>query len=197
MLKIGDFSKLTFVSVKTLRYYDELGLLKPVRVDRESGYRYYTVDQMPRLNRILALKDLGLSLDQIAVLLKDNLTAEHIRGILLLKLAETEERLKEEEARRQRVEVRLKQIEKEGMLPMTEVVIKDLPVQHIASIRRIIPNYSVLGELFNELFGTIMPAGLKLLGPTVAIYHEHRDLPKTIPFLLSLPVFQFSPKEYL
>ncbi len=66
MFKIGDFSKLSQVTVKTLRYYDELGLLKPVEVDRFTGYRYYSADQLPRLNRILSLKDLGLSLEQIA-----------------------------------------------------------------------------------------------------------------------------------
>ncbi len=61
MFKIGDFSKLAQVSDKTLRYYAQLGLLKPVWVDRFSGYRYYTLEQLPRLNRILALKDLGFS----------------------------------------------------------------------------------------------------------------------------------------
>ena len=65
MLKIGDFSKLSQVPVKTLRYYDEIGLLKPVQVDRFTSYRYYSFEQLRRLNRILALKDLGLSLEQI------------------------------------------------------------------------------------------------------------------------------------
>ena len=66
MIKIGSFSKLSLVPVKTLRYYDEIGLLKPVEVDRFTAYRYYSVDQLPRLNRILALKDLGFSLEHIA-----------------------------------------------------------------------------------------------------------------------------------
>ncbi|MBM3146155.1 MAG: MerR family transcriptional regulator, partial [Chloroflexi bacterium] len=61
MLKIGDFSKLSRVSVKTLRYYDGIGLLKPLQVDRFTAYRYYSYEQLPRLNRILALKDLGMA----------------------------------------------------------------------------------------------------------------------------------------
>ena len=73
MLKIGDFSRLSFVSIKTLRYYDEFGLLAPVRVDESTGYRYYTADQAPRLNRILALKDLGLSLEEIKRLLDEKI----------------------------------------------------------------------------------------------------------------------------
>ncbi len=53
MLKIGDFSKLAHVSIKTLHHYDELGLLKPVHIDRFSGYRYYGLEQLATLNRIL------------------------------------------------------------------------------------------------------------------------------------------------
>ena len=66
MLKIGEFSKFGQVSVKALRHYDELGLLAPARIDRFTGYRYYALDQLPRLNRILAFKDLGFSLDEMA-----------------------------------------------------------------------------------------------------------------------------------
>jgi DNA-binding transcriptional MerR regulator len=66
VLKIGEFSTLTQVSIKTLRHYDELGLLKPVRIDPESGYRYYSASQLPRLHRILALKDLGFPLHRVA-----------------------------------------------------------------------------------------------------------------------------------
>jgi hypothetical protein len=64
MLKIGDFSRLSQVSVKTLRYYDEVALLKPTQVDEVSGYRYYSMAQLRQLHRILALRDLGFSLDQ-------------------------------------------------------------------------------------------------------------------------------------
>jgi DNA-binding transcriptional MerR regulator len=63
MLKIGNFSKLSQVSVKTLHYYDQIGLLRPAKIKRFTGYRYYTIDQLPRLNRILALRDLGFSLE--------------------------------------------------------------------------------------------------------------------------------------
>ncbi len=61
MLKIGDFSKLSRVSVQALRHYDEMNLLKPAQVDTFTGYRYYSASQLPRFNRILALKDLGFS----------------------------------------------------------------------------------------------------------------------------------------
>ena len=73
MLKIGEFSKLAQVSVKTLRYYDELGLLRPDWVDRYTGYRYYSLQQLPRLNRLLALRELGFPLAQIERLLREDL----------------------------------------------------------------------------------------------------------------------------
>ena len=78
MLKIGDFSKFSRVSIKTLRYYDEIGLLKPAEVDKFTGYRYYSVDQLSRLNRIMGLKDLGLSLEEINQLLAGNPSAEKV-----------------------------------------------------------------------------------------------------------------------
>ena len=69
MIRIGEFSRIGQVSVKTLRYYDTVELLKPTEVDPSTGYRYYSFDMLPKLNRILALKELGLSLEQIKQLL--------------------------------------------------------------------------------------------------------------------------------
>ncbi len=91
MFKIGDFSKLSQVSVKALRLYDQMGLLKPSQVDRFTSYRYYSASQLPRLNRILALKNLGFSLEQIAKLLDDQIPPEQIRGMLRLKQAELQQ----------------------------------------------------------------------------------------------------------
>ena len=99
MLKIGDFSRLSRVTVKALRYYDEIGLLKPVAVDRFTGYRYYSADQLPRLNRIIVLKNLGLSLEEVSQLLNNDLPAEHIRQLLHVKRAEIRQRLQDEQGR--------------------------------------------------------------------------------------------------
>ena len=116
MFKIGEFSKFSQVPVKTLRYYDEIDLLKPVEVDQHTGYRYYSAEQLYRLNRILALKDLGLSLAQIGELLDGDLPAEQMRGMLRLKQAEVQGRVKEEQARLARVEWRLRQIEELSLI---------------------------------------------------------------------------------
>ncbi len=96
MIRIGDFSRLSRVSIKTLRYYDEMGLFKPVDVDRLTGYRYYSASQLPRLNRILALRDLGLSLEQIARVLDEGVSSEQLRGMLRLKRAELQQHIADE-----------------------------------------------------------------------------------------------------
>ncbi len=95
MFKIGEFSKISRVPVKTLRYYDEIGLLRPARTDDFTGYRYYAIEQLARLNRILALKDLGFALEQIARLLDGNLSPDHMRELLAMRQAELRERVRQ------------------------------------------------------------------------------------------------------
>jgi effector-binding domain-containing protein len=188
VLKIGDFSKLSLVSVKTLRYYDEIGLLKPAQVDEWSGYRYYSASQMPRLNRILALKDLGMSLEQIARLLDEGLPAEQIRGMLRFQLAEIEQRVQDDKGRMVRVEARLKHIEREGKLPVYEVILKKLPAQNVAQVRRVLPNYGCLGQLFGELFGYLGPSGTPPAGPPWAIYHDPEFKDRDVDIEVAVPV---------
>ncbi len=179
MLKIGDFSKLAQVSVKALRHYGRLGLLKPAWIDRFTGYRYYTPDQLPRLNRILALKELGFSLDQIRQLLRDDLSAAELRGMMRLKHAELERQVQAEQARLARVEARLRQIEREGAMPDYEVVLKSVPPQRVVGVRDVIPSFADMGRLFGELRvylqGQRVP--LDATSPTMAIYYdgEHRE----------------------
>ena len=108
MFRIGEFSRLSHVTVKTIRHYDKIGLLKPARVDSLTKYRYYSASQLPRLNRILALKGLGLSLEQIKMLLDQDLPAAQIRGMLRLKRLEIQESLDQEQSRLDRVEQMLR-----------------------------------------------------------------------------------------
>lgn len=161
MLKIGDFSRLGQVSIDTLRHYDSLGLLKPSEVDSTSGYRYYSFHQLGRLNRILALKDLGLSLGQIAPMLEGEISAEQLQGMLKLKRAEIEEHIDTEHERLARVESRLRQIESESNLLSHDVVIKNIRPLLVASIRRVIPAHDQVIHLFNELLDYLVPYDLR------------------------------------
>ena len=114
MIRIGDFSRLSQTPVSTLRYYDEIGLLKPVEVDHFTGYRYYTFDQLASLQRIQALKDLGFSLEQIARLLADDLPARQVHEMLRSKRTELHEQVQDHHEQIERLDAWLKQIEKEN-----------------------------------------------------------------------------------
>lgn len=139
MLKIGEFARIGQVSIATLRHYDQYGLLKPAVLDQDTGYRYYAFDQLPRLHRILALKDLGFPLEQIALFLEEELSLAQLQGMFKLKQAQTQQMIDTEQARLTRIAARLRQIEQEGKMPIYEVLLKQVDILHIASIRATIP----------------------------------------------------------
>jgi DNA-binding transcriptional MerR regulator/L-amino acid N-acyltransferase YncA len=114
MIRIGDFSRLSQTPVSTLRYYDEVGLLKPVNVDHFTGYRYYTLDQLARLHRIQALKELGFSLDEIVRLLSEDLPVQQVHRMLQRKRVELREQVEDHHEQLERVDAWLKQIEEEN-----------------------------------------------------------------------------------
>ena len=193
MFKIGDFSRLSQVPVKTLRYYDEIGLLKPAEVDRFTRYRYYSAEQLPRLNRILALRDLVLSQAQVGHLLDGDLPADQIRGMLRLKQAEAHQKVEDKQTRLARVEWRLRQIEQEGVMSTQEVVLKKVAAMTVGSLRDIIPTYSEIGQLYGELFAYLGRQRISPVGPPFAIYHEEEyrerdvDAEAAVPIAMSMP----------
>src|SRR5262245_2107551 len=152
MFRIGDFSKLTRVSIKMLRHYDDIGLLKPIRVDLASNYRYYSADQLPRLNRIIALKDLGFSLEQIGMLLDERLSPEEIRGMRKLRRSETAERVPVEQLRLAQIESRLRTIAHDEQHSIYDVVARAGGPQLMATIRQVVASPGEpIGRLFDEV----------------------------------------------
>ena len=170
-LKIGDFARIGQVTIQTLRHYDDLGLLKPADVDALSGYRYYSVDQLPRLHRILALKDLGFSLEQVAHLLEDHLPFAEIHGMLRLKQNELRNQVQEQLDRLERLEARLRLIEQENQLLDYEVILKRVEPISVASVRRVIPSYWEEGLLWVDLFNQLQQAGMTIDSPCMTLYH--------------------------
>jgi len=195
VIKIGDFSKLSQVSVQALRYYDELGLLKPVEVDRFTGYRYYSASQLPRLNRILALKDLGFSLEKIAQTLEEGVSPEQLRGMLRLRQAEQQQRVAEEQERLARIEVRLRQIETEDTMSNYDVVLKKVEPLRVASIRDIIPAYSQQGQLWSELYAYLGQHRLTPGGPCLTVYHDEGYKERDVDAEVCQPVGGGQPSE--
>jgi DNA-binding transcriptional MerR regulator len=141
MFDTGKFSRLARVSKRTLRYYDSIELFKPVKVDAATGIRYYSAEQFADLNRIVSLKELGLTLDQIRRMLDEDVSSEEIYGMLLLKKAEAEQKLLEDVKRLRSIEARLRSPE----VYLTQgVVLKSVPEQTVLSYRNIISSEELL-----------------------------------------------------
>ena len=126
MFRIGEFAQIAQVSGRQLRFYDQLGLLQPAHIDPQTGYRYYSIRQLPRLNSILALKELGLSLEQIAPLLENGISPPELRAMLTMKRAQLEQSLREEESRLRHIESRIAQIDRQGGIGDYDVVVKQV-----------------------------------------------------------------------
>jgi DNA-binding transcriptional MerR regulator len=176
MLKIGEFSQLGQVTLCTLRHYDDLGLLKPAHIDPENDYRYYAIEQLPRLNRIIALKELGLTLEQIATLMDREVTAEQLRGMLRLRQAEIAQEMAAAQAQMERVAARLRLIEQEGQVSLYEVARKAAPAQTIVTIRQIVPTIEDMKyyrcSLYEEVYDWLAHQGIKPAGPELALYQN-------------------------
>lgn len=177
MFKIGDFSRLTGVSIKTLRYYDDIGLFSPMQIDRFTGYRYYSFEQIPRLNRILALKDLGFSLEQVGKMIDEPLTAEQLDGMLRLREAELQQQVAETQERLARVHARLQQIRQEGKMPDHEIILKRVESVKVASARELVAAPELMRErclaLNDEVCALMDAKGIQSDGVCLAIYHDN------------------------
>lgn len=188
MLRIGDFSRLGNVTIVTLRHYDQLGLLKPDKVDPETGYRYYSAAQLPRLNRILLLKDLGFNLEQIARLLDQNLPVEQMVGMLKLRQAEVEQLVTAEQARLARIEARLNHIQQEDNLPEYDLIIKKIEPLRVLSIRDKIDTYPQARLLLRELKAHLQRYGLEWSYPNLTIWQEIEYLEHDIEVEAAVPL---------
>ncbi|MDX2141396.1 MAG: MerR family transcriptional regulator [Chloroflexota bacterium] len=141
MFTVGEFATLARVSKRLLRYYDEIGLLRPMHTDRFNGYRYYSAEQLAQLNRILVLKELGLSLDQISRLLNDDVSTDEMQGMLLLKKAEIEQQLRAELQLIRQIEARLGAIRSAENRQPLDVVIKQVPAQSALAVKHVFETF--------------------------------------------------------
>ncbi|TPQ21697.1 MerR family transcriptional regulator [Streptomyces sporangiiformans] len=178
MFTIGDFARHGRVSIRMLRHYDATGLLRPAHVDPTTGYRYYSAAQLTRLNRVIALKELGFTLQQVQDIVDERVGTEELRGMLRLRRAELEATMAAAAARLVRVEARLQSIESEGSMPTNDVVIKQVPTVRVAELTATAASYEpedigpVIGPLYQELFRRLEAAGITPSGPGVAYYED-------------------------
>lgn len=173
MFKIGEFSKIAQVPVSQLRYYDEIGLLHPAKIDEWTGYRYYSAQQLSELNRILALKDLGLSLDQIRRMLSDAVSTEEIRGMFSLKKSQAEQAVRDELARLRSIEARLQQLETGDQIDRFDIVLKSVPDQDFLALRKQCSSFESARRTLLEMHQMLpRTVGKSNMGTYIAILHN-------------------------
>jgi DNA-binding transcriptional MerR regulator len=171
--RIGDFSRIARVSSRLLRFYDEIGLLKPMHADPKTGYRVYSAHQLAELNRIIVLKDLGFSLEQIGPVLKNKVNAAELRGMLLMRRTEAERALASETQKLRQIETRIAQIETEGKLAADDVLVRVEPARRLLSLRRVVASFveaRALISLLKEQVRVIYRQGHA--GQLVAVAHS-------------------------
>ena len=177
MLKIGEVSGLSRISIRMLRYYDENGLLCPAYIDETSGYRYYEECQLVEAARIAALRDIGFGVALIGEIIRGGeRTLERALRQRRKELLEERERANSQLLR---LESALHRLGKDECNMKYEVTCKTLPARYVASVRDILPAYSYEGRLWHTLMKETAALGLQPDGPccAVGIYHdtEYRD----------------------
>jgi DNA-binding transcriptional MerR regulator len=193
MLRIGQFARLWRISVRTLHFYEERGLIRPSHVDPQTGYRCCSTELLPQVNRILALRDLGPSLDQRrGVLSTGRLSSASPRTMLDAKRADLEAQVRAEQAPLCRVEARLRQIEQEGTMPDYEVVIRSVPPQLVAGRRRIVPTTDQIGELLPgdvaAVIEHVQAQGGRIRGPMAEVWHDRQFTGRDMDIAMVAPI---------
>jgi DNA-binding transcriptional MerR regulator len=171
MFRIGEFSKLTQVSIRMLRYYDETGLLKPAKIDRFTSYRLYSSEQISDLNKIVFLRDLGFNVSEIAVAL-DKWDDTFITAQLEAKRFEIENAIKSEQDKLSKIELAKRDIKQEKIAINYNVSIKDIPSYQVFSLRRVVPDYYSEGLLWKEMSVFAERHDISISSHTFTIYHD-------------------------
>ena len=173
MLKIGDFSKLTRISIRMLRHYDEIGLLKPDSTDKFTNYRYYSAGQLPIANRITALKDMGFSLAAISEIMTQYHDADQLKKYLQIKLAEVKEQAELTSNRLHLLETKISRLGKDDTTMKYDVTVKKIPQRYVASLRKIIPTYQDEIVLWNQM-GEEAGCAMQMANPSysLAVFHD-------------------------
>jgi len=174
MLKIGDFSKLSRISIRMLRHYDEIGLLEPKDVDRFTSYRYYGEDQLTVASRINVLKDMGFSLSTIGEILKIYNNPKALSEFLAIKQAEVQAEAVEIKQRLLLLETAIMRLREDDDAMNYDVILKTIPKRYVASVRQIIPAYDQEGTLWNILMKETGPLRIQYAENcySLAMFHD-------------------------
>ncbi len=150
VFQIGEFSHLAQLSVRVLRHYDEIGLLPPAEIDPVTGYRYYEAGQLGDVHRIVAMKELGLSLDQIRQLLREGTSSTELRAMLRVELLRAEQARADAERRLRELEGRLAELDDDGLAGI-DIVEKSVPAQPALLHRTVVTDFAAAERLVEQV----------------------------------------------
>ncbi|WP_020617454.1 MerR family transcriptional regulator [Paenibacillus daejeonensis] len=195
MFKIGAFAKLSGVTVKTLRHYDEIGLLKPAQVDEESGYRLYSAEQLLTIRRIAGFKEQGLTLEMIRPLLIGGASLAQAEYTLLEKREELERQIQEAQRQLLEVDERLERIEHhEAVAEEGKFLLRSVEPVLVAYVRETVPK-SQLCLLLDELKQYVRSQGEETDREMTIVWHrkadsneEPSDIEVAIPVSSPIPI---------
>lgn len=187
MFRIGEFSKLTQVSIRMLRYYDETGLLKPAETDPFTNYRLYSTEQIPVLNKIIFLRNLGFNVAEISLALSqwsDGFITEQLE----CKQLEIEAAIQAGQEKLDMIELAKKDIELKRIMINYNVAIKSIPSYQVFSLRRVVSDYYAEGQLWQEMIAFAEQQGIPISHDTFTIYHDMDYRDKDVDIEICAPV---------
>lgn len=164
LYKIGMFANMNRVTIKALRYYDEQKLLVPVYVDEENGYRYYAAGQMAQLHRIIALKNMGFSIDDI----RKNIEGAEEKSFLLVKKQEI---LKEIAVLTDKLSQIESYLARDSINLSAPVLIKEIPQAIVCTMKRRIKSYDALFELMPQMGAQMELSDCRCAQPSYCFTH--------------------------
>lgn len=191
MLRIGDFSRLSRISIRMLRHYDELGLLVPKSTDYYTSYRYYSEEQLMNASRITALKDMGFSLAVISEIMKNYDNPKALAEFLKIKQAEVQTQAHEINQRLLLLETSIMRLREDNNAMTYNVILKTLPERYVASVRKVIPSYNQEGILWNLLMtetAQSMNFQQACCGESLAVFHDEGFKENDVDVEIQIPV---------
>jgi effector-binding domain-containing protein len=172
--------------------------LTPSETDPFTGYRYYSAAQLPRLNRILALRDLGFSLEQVAGILEEDLSLDQLLGMLKLKRAEVEEQMKAEQQKLQRLEVRIRQMREAPAQGNYDVILRDIEPALAATYREVAEDDDRIQQMFDMLETYVAGFdGARADKPPFSIYYDEEYREKDMDIEVAVPLKYAIPEKEL
>lgn len=191
MFKIGEFSKLVRVSPRMLRHYEKCGLLYPAEIDRFTGYRWYSAAQIPLLTHIVALRDMGFSIDEIGDILPCFGDKAYMDRILHKKTGEIQAAIDAEGMKLCRITALREEMMKEHMEMKYDVVLKEIPAVKALSLREVLPSYDREGTLWEKMGSFMARHGIACPAVEYAgysIYHDDDHREADVDVEIAVPV---------